>query len=37
MGGLITDGVTDTVFLYQPTPIGLNTLVAITDELQRKG
>ena len=30
-------GVTDTVFLYQPAPIGLETLAAITDELRRKG
>ncbi|MEB3982112.1 TIGR03617 family F420-dependent LLM class oxidoreductase [Mycobacterium sp. 663a-19] len=27
------DGVGDTVFLYQPTPIGLETLAAIVDEL----
>jgi alkanesulfonate monooxygenase SsuD/methylene tetrahydromethanopterin reductase-like flavin-dependent oxidoreductase (luciferase family) len=28
------DGVTDTVFLYQPAPIGPETLAAITDELR---
>lgn len=27
------DGVADTVFLYQPAPIGLETLAAIVDEL----
>jgi probable F420-dependent oxidoreductase len=31
------DGITDTVFLYQPAPIGPETLAAITDELRRKG
>jgi probable F420-dependent oxidoreductase len=28
------DGVSDTVFLYQPAPIGLETLAAIADELR---
>ena len=28
------DGVSDTVFLYQPTPIGLSSLAAIIDELR---
>jgi hypothetical protein len=31
------DGVADTVFLYQPGPMNLDTLAAIIDELARKG
>jgi alkanesulfonate monooxygenase SsuD/methylene tetrahydromethanopterin reductase-like flavin-dependent oxidoreductase (luciferase family) len=31
------DGVGDTVFLYQPGPMNLDTLAAIIDELARKG
>ncbi|MGA8545198.1 MAG: TIGR03617 family F420-dependent LLM class oxidoreductase [Mycobacterium sp.] len=31
------DGVADTVFLYQPGPMNLDTLAAIVDELARKG
>ena len=30
------DGVSDTVCLYQPSPIGLETLSAIVDELPGK-
>ncbi|MGO9928476.1 MAG: LLM class F420-dependent oxidoreductase, partial [Mycobacterium sp.] len=28
------EGISDTVFLYQPGPIGLETLAAIIDELR---
>jgi hypothetical protein len=31
------DGISDTVCLYQAAPIGLSTLAAIIDELDRKG
>jgi hypothetical protein len=31
------DGISNTVYLYQAAPIGLSTLAAIIDELDRKG